>query len=133
MLQTKLIKLSQILTKRYFPGCFNAIELYYSKRIFTDLQPLRSHTHGHINSAYFLFLIWIQVWSKNNAELDEFKEDAVKILRGQSADLFPESVIDQLFKDTFESDIFLTSGDYFVVDPLVFFTSEFEQEINSLW
>lgn len=52
-------------------------------------------------------------------------EDAVKILRGQSADLFPESVIDQLFKDTFESDIFLTSGDYFVVDPLVFFTSEF--------
>lgn len=60
-------------------------------------------------------------------------EDAVKILRGQSADLFPESVIDQLFKDTFESDIFLTSGDYFVVDPLVFITSEFEQEINSLW
>lgn len=60
-------------------------------------------------------------------------EDAVKILRGQSADLFPESVIDQLFKDTFESDIFLTSADYFVVDPLVFFTSEFEQEINSLW
>lgn len=43
--------------KVFFPGCFNAIELYYSKRIFTDLQPLRSHTHGHINSAYFLFLI----------------------------------------------------------------------------
>eukprot|EP00105_Crassostrea_gigas_P029624 XP_011451617.1 PREDICTED: uncharacterized protein LOC105345234 [Crassostrea gigas] len=73
-----------------------------------------------------------KIWSKNNAELDESMEDAVKILRGQSADLFPESVIDQLFKDTFESDIFLTSGDYFVVDPLVFFTSEFEQEINSL-
>lgn len=80
----------------------------------------------------FFFLLLIQVWSKNNVELDEFMEDAIKILQGQSADLFPESVIDQLFKDTFESDIFLTSDDDFVVDPLVFFTSEFEQEINSL-
>lgn len=60
-------------------------------------------------------------------------EDAIKILRGQSAEIFPESVIDQLFKDTFESDIFLTSSDDFIVDPLVFFNSEFGQEIYSLW
>lgn len=59
-------------------------------------------------------------------------EDAIKILRGQSAEIFPESVIDQLFKDTFESDIFLTSSDDFIVDPLVFFNSEFGQEIYSL-
>lgn len=60
-------------------------------------------------------------------------EDAIKILRGQSVEIFPESVIDQLFKDTFESDIFLTSSDDFIVDPLVFFNSEFGQEIYSLW
>lgn len=60
-------------------------------------------------------------------------EDAIKILRGQSAEIFPESVIDQLFKDTFESDFFLTSSDDFIVDPLVFFNSEFGQEIYSLW
>lgn len=60
-------------------------------------------------------------------------EDAIKILRGQSVEIFPESVIDQLFKDTFESDIFLTSSDDFNVDPLVFFNSEFGQEIYSLW
>lgn len=60
-------------------------------------------------------------------------EGAIKILRGQSAEIFPESVIDQLFKDTFESDIFLTSSDDFIVDPLVFFNSEFGQEIYSLW
>lgn len=60
-------------------------------------------------------------------------EDAIKILRGQSAEIFPESVIDQLFKNTFESDIFPTSSDDFIVDPLVFFNSEFGQEIYSLW
>uniref|UniRef100_K1QPA5 Uncharacterized protein C16orf61-like protein n=1 Tax=Magallana gigas TaxID=29159 RepID=K1QPA5_MAGGI len=69
-----------------------------------------------------------KVWSKNIADHEEFMEDAIKILQGQSADIFPESVIDQLFKDTFESDISLTSSDEFVVDPLVFFNSEFGLE-----
>lgn len=59
-------------------------------------------------------------------------EDAIKILQGQSADIFPESVIDQLFKDTFESDIFFTSSDDFAVDPLMFFNSEFGQDFDSL-
>lgn len=81
--------------------------------------------------VHFFFFI-TQVWSKNTADHEEFMEDAIKILRGQSADIFPESVIDQLFKDTFESDISLTSSDEFVVDPLVFFNSEFGLEFCSL-
>lgn len=61
-----------------------------------------------------------QVWSENSQDHDDFVDDALKILRGESSDMFPESIIDQLFKDTFESDIFLTSGDDFAMDPLFF-------------
>lgn len=73
-----------------------------------------------------------QVWSENSQDHDDFVDDALKILRGESSDMFPESIIDQLFKDTFESDISLTSSDEFVVDPLVFFNSEFGLEFCSL-
>lgn len=81
----------------------------------------------------FIMFFLPQVWSENSTDHDDFMDDALKILRGQSSDMFPENVIDQLFKDTFESDIFLTSGDDFVMDPLFFLSPEFEQGVNSLW
>lgn len=74
-----------------------------------------------------------QVWSENSQDHDDFVDDALKILRGESSDMFPESIIDQLFKDTFESDIFLTSGDDFAMDPLFFLSPEFDHGVNSLW
>lgn len=80
----------------------------------------------------FIMFFLSQVRPEHSTDHADFMEDALKILRGQSSDMFPENVIDQLFKDTFESDIFLTSGDDFAMDPMFFLSPEFEQGINSL-
>lgn len=80
----------------------------------------------------FIMFFLSQVRPEHSTDHAVFMEDALKILRGQSSDMFPENVIDQLFKDTFESDIFLTSGDDFAMDPLFFLSPEFEQGVNSL-
>lgn len=80
----------------------------------------------------FIMFFLSQVRPEHSTDHADFMEDALKILRGQSSDMFPENVIDQLFKDTFESDIFLTTGDDFAMDPLFFLSPEFEQGVNSL-
>lgn len=87
----------------------------------------------YLYRLYSFMFFFPQVWSENSQDHDDFVDDALKILRGESSDMFPESIIDQLFKDTFESDIFLTSGDDFAMDPLFFLSPEFDHGVNSLW
>ena len=70
-----------------------------------------------------------------SSENDHFNEKYALLedIDNASLETFPSKVIDDIYRNTFESDRFLASDDDFVTDSLAFMKQGGDFELGALW